>query len=376
MKNIKKLSLITLALLTSTTILASCNKSEQDRVSEQQPQQVAQDSVQTQQQVAQEIKLAGKIFGTTYHISYNSNEVGNLTPAQVQQKIEEYLASFNTEVSTYDPNSEISQFNASEETGVKFPIKKDFAANIELAKKLYDTTNHYLDITVYPIVKALGFGPGSAKENLSDQDYQNLKAQLGMDKFELTKDGDQYSLIKYDGKVQIDLSAIAKGYGVDRVADILSELGVKNYLVEIGGEVVAKGLNSQGNPWVVAIEKPTEDGSIKIETLIALNDQAIATSGSYRNFRYENGKRITHEIDPFTGKSITHNTASLTVIADDCATADGLSTGLYVMGSEKALELADKLGLAILVIDYEDNKFVIKTSKAFDEKVKQIPFQD
>lgn len=373
MKKLSKLASLTLISLLGVS-LAACNKANQTPTPDQTQQASTSQSTATQQaEIYQEVKLAGKTMGTTYHVSFSAQELSGYTAEQVQTKLNEFLVQFNKEVSTYDKTSEISRFNASTEVNMPFAISADFAKVVAKAIELHQLTNGYEDITVYPIVKALGFGPGKAVENLSEADFQRLKDQLGIDKFTLTQDDQgQYFLTKLDPLVQIDLSSIAKGYGVDKLGEIIASLGGKNYIAEIGGEVVAKGVSSYNDPWNVAIEQPTEDGSIKIQNVVALRNQAIATSGNYRNFRYEAGKRITHEIDPFTGRPITHNTASLTVVADNCMLADGLATGLYVMGSEKALELANKHNIAIFLIDFENGQFVTKTSKAFDEQVQLL----
>ncbi|RIY35724.1 FAD:protein FMN transferase [Psittacicella gerlachiana] len=322
-------------------------------------------TAQTQEQA---VVLSGNVFGTSYHITFMPSEVKQ-TPEQVQAGLSKFFSEFNAEFSTYDPNSVISRFNKFEQVDTPFPVSKNFATVIQAADKIREQTNGYEEITVYSLVKAWGFGPGQAEADLTPEKVQQMLTHVGPDKYSLVETNGQYALVKHDPKVEIDLSSIAKGYAVDLAAQYLNEQGAKNYLVEIGGEIVTKGVNSTGKPWQVAIEQPREDSANSANTIIGLSNKALATSGHYRNFRYVDGKRITHEIDPFTGYSVTHNTVSLTVIADDCMTADGFSTGLYVMGADKALEVAEKYNLAIFVIQYENGKFITRQSSAFSKMV-------
>ncbi|RIY32668.1 hypothetical protein CJP74_04065 [Psittacicella melopsittaci] len=315
------------------------------------------------------IQISGNVFGTSYHITFRPNEV-NETPEQIQEGLTKFFSQFNSEFSTYDPNSLISRFNKFDQAERPFPITADFAAVIKAADRIREQTLGYEEITVYSLVKAWGFGPGQAQENLSDADVKQMLQHVGPDKYSLIENSNNtYALVKHDPKVEIDLSSIAKGYAVDLAAKYLADRGATNFLVEIGGEIVTRGNNPSNKPWQVAIEQPREDAANSANTIISLTNKALATSGHYRNFRYVDGKRITHEIDPFTGYSVTHDTVSLTVIADDCMTADGFSTGLYVMGADKALEVAEKLNLAIFVIQYQDGKFITRQSSAFAKMV-------
>ncbi|MFC6277008.1 FAD:protein FMN transferase [Psittacicella hinzii] len=315
------------------------------------------------------VQISGNVFGTSYHITFLPSEMDQ-KPEQIQAGLIEFFKQFNSEFSTYDPKSVISQFNDFDKANVEFPVSRNFATVIAKAREIWEMTEGYEDVTVYSLVKAWGFGPGKANDSLTDEQVKELLTHVGMDKLALIEHQDgTFALVKSDGKLQIDLSSIAKGYAVDLAAQYLAEHGGKNYLVEIGGEIVAKGVNPSNRPWQVAIDQPREDGANSVNTIIGIENKALATSGHYRNFRYVNGKRITHEIDPFTGHSVTHDTVSLTVIANDCMTADGLSTGLYVMGADKALEIAEKYNLAIFTIQFKDGKFVMRQSSAFSKAV-------
>ncbi|RIY31934.1 hypothetical protein CKF54_05705 [Psittacicella hinzii] len=361
MSNRKRIIAIIIFLIFGLTV-KNLFFSESKQTSTSNLQQTSANSENTNYQ------MTGNVFGTSYHITFRGSEL-DVTPEQVEADLTKFFAQFNSEFSTYDQDSLISRFNRFDKVDTPFPVSADFATVIASADKLRTLTNGYEEITVYSLVKAWGFGPGKADDNMTPEKVQEMLQHVGPNKYSLIEEDGKYALVKHDPKVEIDLSSIAKGYAVDLVAQYFAKHGGQNYLVEIGGEIVAHGVNPNGKVWQVAIEQPREDAVNSVNTIIALKDKALATSGHYRNFRYVDGKRITHEIDPFTGYSITHNTVSLTVIADDCMTADGLSTGLYTMGADKALALAEEHNLAIFVIQYEDGKFITRESSAYRKLV-------
>lgn len=340
-------------------------------------QPVAANNATTSQQVASNYtwqKISGPTMGTSFNISYSAEKGQQQQDvALVEANVKALLESFNKEFSTYDPTSVISKFNLLEDSDTKYPVSVNYATIVKKATEITQLTNGYFDITVYPLVKAWGFGPGKAQVDLTEEQVQALKQHVGNDKYALIDEQGQYYLQKHDPQITHDMSAIAKGYAVDLVAQLLDNANINNYLVEIGGEIRTKGVNDAGQDWVLAIEQPNFDGTFDINTKIQINGHAIATSGNYRNFRFAGGKRVTHEINPFTGRPIEHNTASISVVADDCMTADALATGLYVMGSQKALELAQANNIAVFIIDFEDGKFVTKKSAAFDKLVTIVP---
>lgn len=310
-------------------------------------------------------QISGAVFGTSFNITVNPAEL-KVTIEQLDQDLTKFFNDFNSEFSTYDPKSVISTFNNFAQANKEFPVSARFAEVVKAADKVWEMTDGYEDLTVYPLVKAWGFGPGRAATDINEEKIKEILAYTGWKKLHLiTKEDGSFALTKDDPRLQIDMSSIAKGYAVDLAAQILANHGATNYLVEIGGEVVARGLNPAQKLWTVGIEKPVVGQTNTSLEAISLDNQALATSGDYRNFRYYDGKRITHEIDPFTGHSITHNTASLTVIADNCMLADALSTGLYVMGAEKALAVAEKYNLAIFIVEYKDGTFVNYQSSAY-----------
>ena len=217
-----------------------------------------------------------------------------------------------------------------------------------------------------PVVNLWGFGPEKRPERQpTNEQLAERQAWVGIDKIALEMNGPPPTVAKKIPQVYIDLSSLAKGFGVDQVAEKLEQLNAQNYMVEIGGEIRAKGKNSEGKPWQIAIEKPNTTGERAVENVIGLNNMAMATSGDYRIYFEENGQRFAHEIDPKTGYPIQHHLASITVLAPTSMTADGLSTGLFVLGEEKALEVAEKNNLAIYLIIKTDKGFETKMSSAF-----------
>jgi thiamine biosynthesis lipoprotein len=282
------------------------------------------------------VKLEGKTMGTTYHISFLTPEknIGEFTKEDLDARVDSLLKEFNLSVSTYIPSSTISRTNKPD---TLIEADEYFAKVFRRAQEISGKTNGAFDVTVMPLVNAWGFGftdtlhiDSSVIDSLrSLVDYRNVTLQEGEGK---------YFVRKKDKRIQLDFSAIAKGYGVDLVAMLLEKHGIENYMVEIGGEVRAKGKNSEGQWWEIGVEKPIDDASGKIHELMnvmPLKNKSLATSGNYRNFYYKDGKKISHEIDPKTGYPSQNNLLSVTVMADDCMTADAYATAFMVMGLDK-----------------------------------------
>ncbi|HDR1021705.1 TPA: FAD:protein FMN transferase [Pasteurella multocida] len=316
------------------------------------------------------VTLQGKTMGTTYSVKYIDDAQVTLSSSDVHEKIELLLRDVNNKMSTYIATSELSLLNQSTRTEAPIEISNDLGIVLQESIRLHGVTEGALDVTVGPIVNLWGFGPekGKTKENMDDK-VQKAKQWVGIDKMKLYYINNKYLLQKTIPQLYIDLSAIAKGFGVDKVAQYVESIGAKNYLVEIGGEVRAKGKKLDGKAWQIAIEKPTFDGSRAISQIVGLKDMAMATSGNYRNYFEENGERFSHEIDPKTGYPIKHRLASITVISDSAMTADGLATGLYVLGEEKALEVAEKYNLRVYLIVKTDNGFEARMSSAFEKLI-------
>ena len=267
-------------------------------------------------------KCDGKIFGTYYNIIYQSND-------DLHTPIKEAMARVDASLSTFNAGSTISAVNRGEDV----TVDSTFARVFTLAQEISEKTDGAFDITVAPLVNAWGFG---FKKGLpaDSATIDSLRTYTGYKGLTLA-DG---KIIKTHQQTMLDCSAIAKGYGCDEVARALNNLGVKNYMVEIGGEIVARGCNDKGKPWAIGINKPVDNAiqTGELQEIIRINNRAMATSGNYRNFRYENGRKIAHTIDPKSGYPVTHSLLSATVLAGDCATADALATAFMVMGVEEA----------------------------------------
>ncbi|ALO34017.1 thiamine biosynthesis lipoprotein [Colwellia sp. MT41] len=305
-----------------------------------------------------EVLLQGQTMGTTYSIKVVAIEE-QLLALQLQQKIDAALQQVNQEMSTYLENSEISLFNQSKSTD-SVEVSAGFARVLKESIRLGKLSGGKLDVTVGPLVNLWGFGPEQRPEKIpSDEILAATKKRVGLQY--LTLVGNQ--LAKKIPDLYIDLSTIAKGYGVDVVAELIESHGFTNYLVEIGGEMRLRGFKHTGELWAIAIEKPILDPSGKeraIQQVIIPKDNAVATSGDYRNYFEVDGRRFSHIIDPDTGKPINHNLVSVTVIHPSSMTADGLSTTLMVMGMEKGMDFAVENDLAAL--------FIAKTENGFEER--------
>lgn len=271
----------------------------------------------------------GFIFGTVYHVTYQSNR-------NLQKEIEAELHKVDNSLSMFNPSSTISKVNASQ----KYDVSNDrmFQEVFSLAEKISGETSGAFDITVAPLVNAWGFGFKS-RQMPTDRQVDSLRHLVGYKKVRLTSDGSQKVIIKDDQRIMLDCSGIAKGYGSDMVARVLRSHGIENFMVEIGGEVVACGINDKRLPWKIGVTKPTDDSTQvggELQTVLNVTDMAMATSGNYRNFYYKGGRKYAHTIDPATGRPVQHSILSATVLAKDCATADAYATSFMVMGMEKA----------------------------------------
>lgn len=271
----------------------------------------------------------GFIFGTYYNISYKSKN-------NLQSKIDSTLKSVDNSLSPFNKSSIITAINENRDT---LPDTQ-FIEVFNLAQEVATITDGAFDITVAPLVNAWGFGfkQGTKVDSLT---VDSLLQYVSYKSVSLANG----KIIKSYQQTMLDCSAIAKGYGCDRVARMLESCGVKDYMVEIGGEVVAKGKNDKSKQWSIGISRPTDDksGAInELQEILHISGKSVATSGNYRNYRYEDGRKLSHTIDPRTGYPVTHTLLSATVIANDCATADAYATAFMVMGIDKAVEICKK----------------------------------
>jgi len=286
----------------------------------------------------------GKIYGTLYHIVYESPRGTDL-----HAEIDSELNRLNMIFSTFNPESQISKINSNREVVLDSLFIKCFNRSMEISEQ----SGGAFDITVAPLVNAWGFG-FRKKEQMTPALIDSLLKLTGYSKVSLVNG----KVMKKDTAMMLDMSAIAKGFTCDIIGHFLAGKGCLNYLVEIGGEVVAKGLNPKGEIWNIGISRPDENSFISnenLQTVCSLNNRAMATSGNYRNFYIENGKKFAHEIDPKTGYPVQHNLLSATVIADDCMTADAWATAFMILGLEKSVEIHKKIPEIEVYFIYSDD---------------------
>lgn len=293
-------------------------------------------------------KSEGNIFGTTYHIIYQSKE-------NLSHSILEELRKVDNSLSTFNPNSTISLINSNRGKATDPLFREVF----EIAMNVSQQTDGAFDITVAPIVNAWGFGFKN-KEGITPIQIDSLLKLVDYHGVRIEND----KIWKKDPRIMLDCSGVAKGYGCDRVAYFLESKHVENYMIEIGGEIRAHGINEQQERWTIGIVRPQDNNHSQDNTLqniLRLSDIALATSGNYRNFYYKNGKKYAHTIDPHTGYPVQHSILSATVLAPTCAEADAYATSFMVMGLEKAKKvLAHNPRLQALFI-YTDSKGFYQT---------------
>ena len=304
------------------------------------------------------LSFSGPTMGTTYTVKFVSTQQHQST-AEMKQDVDEVLVHINKLMSTYDPTSELSRFNQLP-SGSAMTLSPELAEVIDQALLISEMTAGEYDVTVGPLVNLWGFGPGKKVEQVpTAAEIADAKSRVGYQRLKMSGD----KLTK-DGDIYVDLSSIAKGYGVDKVAEQLDQAGIENYLVEVGGELRSKGRKPDGESWLVGIESPAGGHNIA-QRVISPGDAGIATSGDYRNYFEKNGLRYSHTINPTTGRPITHRLVSVTIIASNAMLADGLATALTVLGPEKGLELANENGIAAYLLVKEDLGFKEMYSEAF-----------
>jgi len=310
----------------------------------------------------------GTTMGTTYQVSYVSSEWSGTSPRrQLANAVEDLLAEINRSMSTYDKNSTISQINASTDLEKWHPVDRHFQIVLERSREIYNDTNHVFNPAVGPLVNAWGFGPDDPETLPDEATVRALLNVVNFDSFEFSKSS--LSVKKRIAGSKLDFSAIAKGYGVDALGKLLEQRGIKDYLVEIGGEVRARGQHSNGHPWHVGIERPARNAASDrtIQLVIGLENAGLATSGTYRNYEIQDGKKIAHIINPATGYPAQNSVLSVSVIAGDTMTADAYATALMVMGLDEGLRFveAHKELSAYFIARDEANNIIEKRSSAF-----------
>ncbi len=285
----------------------------------------------------------GFIFGTTYNITYQHDK-------DLGKEILVALNQVDASLSPFNEKSIITKINNNES------VKPDkmFMEVFELAKQISTETHGAFDITVAPMVNAWGFGFKSGTSPTKEV-IDSIKEIVGFDKISLKNN----KIVKQDPRTTLDCSAIAKGYGCDIVARLFRNKDIKNFMIEIGGEVVTSGISEKRIPWKIGVTKPTDDSlstNQELQTILNITDMAMATSGNYRNFYYKNGKKYAHTIDPKTGYPVQHNILSATVLASDCATADAYATSFMVLGLDGAMKILEQHPELMAYFIYSDQK--------------------
>jgi thiamine biosynthesis lipoprotein len=312
--------------------------------------------------------LRGATMGTTYHIKF-APATQAVDHGKLQVDVENVLAEIDRQMSTYRPDSELSRFNRAP-AGEWFAVSAATVEVVAAAQAISKKTDGALDVTVGPLVRLWHFGPADAETRHSKHELtppaeellRDARKHVGYQK--LTARIDPPALRKECDGLEVDLSSIAPGYAIDRLAELLARRGLNDFMVEIGGEVRAAGRRADGKPWRVAIERPT-NGERAMQSAVPLLDAAIATAGDYRKFFEHAGRRYSHIIDPATGRPVTHSAASVTVLADTCMEADGWDTPLLVLGPERGFECAEKHGISALFLLREETRVAVRNTTAW-----------
>ncbi len=295
-----------------------------------------------------ESRLAGETMGTTYHIRVVAG--ASYPIEKLRERVAWRLEQINRSMSTFRADSEISRFNALAAGAKPMKVSEDFWQVLETAQRVYKLTGGAWDGTVYPLIALWGFNGALASHKVPSRDrIEAALSRVGFDRIRLLPGR---RITKQGPRVALDLASIAKGYGVDRIASLLRAEGFSDFLVEIGGEVLAAGRRRDGKPWQVGISRP-EPGDVPedVYRVLSLTDGALATSGDYRNFFEIAGRHYSHVIDPRSGYPVDNGVVSVSVVAPTCTLADGLATGLMVMGAQKGIALVDRLdGVECLIV--------------------------
>lgn len=314
----------------------------------------------------------GQTMGTYYVVRY-------VTDVRVDQKVlktevEDILKTINAQMSTYIEGSEID--NVSHKYfDQPIQISPWFAEVLSYSLQLSESTEGVFDPTVGPLVNLWGFGPKGERKVPESSQILEVKKRVGFEKVSVYQKDKNWFVKKSDPKVEVDLSATAKGFAVDKVAELLSQKGLNNHLVDIGGELRVKGQKGADQPWVVAIEKPSSSEA-GVQLHFSLQDYSIATSGNYRNFFEQGGKKYSHTMDLKSGEPVVHNLISVTILEKECMKADGLATALMAMGPEKAWQYATQNNIAAYLIVAEKksaNQKTVDPEGVINVEIKSTP---
>ena len=304
-------------------------------------------------------KFTGYTMGTTYHVTVVAEPAQ--VPADLGEGIFAAVDAVDRAMTTYSDDSELMTLNRAV-VGEPFPLSPELAEVLAISGRLHRESQGAFDPTVGPLVKLWGFGPGESRaEPPTRKEIEALLSGVGFDGLVQDPSAGTATRVR---DIQLDLSAVAKGYGADKVADYLRSLGYKDFLVEVGGEMVLSGTKAGGELWRIAIETPDASGR-GVQRVIPVTDIAVATSGDYRNYFERDGQRFSHTLDPRTGYPVTHNLASVTVLAATAAEADALATVFMVLGAESSLAFAEQRRIPLFLLVKENSGFREVSSTAF-----------
>lgn len=305
--------------------------------------------------------FSGETQGTTYTVRVVRADFSDARTEAVRSAIASRLARIDSLMSTYRPDSEISRFNQHAET-TPFVVSAEMIEVLLAARRVSEASGGAFDVTVAPLVRAWGFGPDGAPQPPPPEELERLRGLVDYRAVEV--DAEAGTLRKTRPDVIVDLNGIAQGYTVDRLAGDLDSLGEENYMIEIGGEVKGRGHNARGVAWRIGVERPVANVR-EIAFILPISNTAVSTSGDYREYREVDGVRISHTIDPRTGRPVQHKLASVTVVNPSCTVADGFSTAIMVLGPEEGYQLAVKENLAALLVIHSGETFIERQTPAW-----------
>lgn len=310
------------------------------------------------------LELSGLTMGTSYSIVAIDHSK-SVDKAELQSAVDQALAQVNVQMSNWDAASEISRFNAAS-AGEAVDVSKELRHVMQAAQDVNQASGGAFDVTVGSLIDLWGFGSGQVRRDMpTDAEILAAKACCGQTQSVAIEAG---ALRKLNSDAEVYLSSIGKGFGVDQLARTLAGYGITDYMVEIGGDLYTAGRNPDGQPWQIGVETPVAFNR-GVSQVVSVSDMGMATSGDYRNFFDHDGQRYSHIIDATTGRPVTHDTASVTVLTENAMLADAWATALLVMGRERGLELANERDLAVLFIDRDatsgQNGFVTTPSAGF-----------
>lgn len=314
------------------------------------------------------VTFSGPTMGTAYSVRlYDAS--GELAPKDWQVPVDARLAELNHLMSTYDSESELSRFNKSKSTDW-YPVSIETAKVVQFALAVAERSSGAFDPTVGPVVNLWGFGPdGRRRDPPADSEIEKVKSRTGYRKVSVRQDPP--SLRKAESALYLDLSAIAKGYAADQVSALLEQLSADSSMVEIGGEVVCSGTKPGGEVWRIGLERPSPQGRA-LQLVLGLRDEAVATSGDYRNFFEQDGIRYSHTIDPTSARPVTHGLATVTVGANSCMEADALATAILVMGPKIGYDWAEEESIAAYLVEHSEGGFSEKMTSAWKQKMYEV----